>query len=551
MPGYNCSTITVSRITVSRTTASRTSNPFARVSRFRAAGCCLLAWSLAMALPLAAYANEALQQAAEAGDVAALDKLLSAELDVDSPMLDGSTALHWAVLHDQAEAVAMLLKAGADVEARNRNSMFPLHLAALNGSKEVAALLVAAGADVNAALPNGETVLMTAARTGTEAVIDLFLSHGALVDTRDPEYQQTALMIAARENHPGAVNLLLRHGAEVNVHTRLGPMPVHLPPCKGTGCGSEGLGINRSGVPDRGERYEQKGGMNPLLYAAREGNVEVARALLAAGADIEAPEANGITPLLMATLNNKHDVAYLLLERGAEVNVEDFWGRTPLFAAVDYRNLDMNSSFEDSPVTNNIDRGPILALIQRLLDAGADVNARTREWHPEKKWLYALNDVTWVDMTGQTPFLRAALSGDVEVMRLLLEHGADPHLTTYGGTTPLMAAAGVNWTVAQTYTVSDAASLEAARLCLELGADVNAANTMGLTALLGASNRGFNDMIRLLAANGARLDVEDAVGRTALRWAEGVFLAAVGAQQKPETIALLKELMDEAGLAHE
>src|SRR5690606_23245723 len=286
---------------------------------------------------------------------------------------------------------------------------------------------------------------------------------------------------------------------------------------------SEGLGINRSGVPDRGERYEQRGGMNPLLYAAREGNTEVASALLAAGADMEATEANGISPLLMALLNNQLETAYLLIDHGADVNVHDYWGRTPLFAAVDYRNLDLNSSVEDSPVTNHIEREPIFTMIRRLLDAGADVNARTLEWPPEKKWLYALNDVTWVDMTGQTPFVRAAFSGDVPVMRLLLEYGADPHIATFEGTTALIAAAGVNWTVAQTYTESDAASLEAATLLLELGADVNATNSMGLTPLLGAANRGFNDMIRLLAANGAKLDVADAVGRTALRWAEGVF----------------------------
>jgi ankyrin repeat protein len=127
-------------------------------------------------------------------------------------------------------------------------------------------------------------------------------------------------------------------------------------------------------------------------------------------------------------------------------------------------------------------------------------------------------------------------------MRLLLEHGADPNLPTQAGTTPLMAASGVNWVVAQTYTESPQSLLEAIRLCLEHGADVNAANSMGLTALLGAANRGANDIIRLLAANGARLDVVDKEGRSALRWAEGVFLAAVGAERKPATIALLEEL---------
>jgi ankyrin repeat protein len=128
-------------------------------------------------------------------------------------------------------------------------------------------------------------------------------------------------------------------------------------------------------------------------------------------------------------------------------------------------------------------------------------------------------------------------------MRLLLEHGADPNLATAAGTTPLMAASGVNWVVAQTYTESPQATIDAVKLCLELGADVNATNSMGLTALLGAANRGANDVIKILAARGARLDVKDKEGRTALRWAEGVFLAAVGAERKPETIALLEELV--------
>ena len=146
-------------------------------------------------------------------------------------------------------------------------------------------------------------------------------------------------------------------------------------------------------------------------------------------------------------------------------------------------------------------------------------------------------------MTGQTPFLRAALSGDMTLMRLLLDRGADPNIPTLGGTTAFMAAAGVNWTVAQTYTVSKEEQLEAVKLCLEKGADVNAVNSMGLTAVMGAANRGSDDIIKFLFEKGARLDVKDAVGRTAVTWAEGVFLASVGAERKPSTVTLLQKLM--------
>jgi ankyrin repeat protein len=235
-----------------------------------------------------------------------------------------------------------------------------------------------------------------------------------------------------------------------------------------------------------------------------------------------------------------------LLSKGANVNADDFWGRTPLWAAVEYRNLDMNNNDQDSPTDNGVDRAPVLVMIKELIDAGANVNARTRELAPVRRWLYSLNEVSWVDFTGQTPFLRAALSADTATMRLLVQHGADPNLPTLAGTTPLMAAAGVNWVVAQTYTESVQARLDAVKLCLELGADVNAANSMGLTPLLGAVNRGSNDIIELLVQRGARLDIKDKEGRTPQRWAEGVFLAAVGAERKPATIALLERLIAES-----
>jgi ankyrin repeat protein len=280
-----------------------------------------------------------------------------------------------------------------------------------------------------------------------------------------------------------------------------------------------------------------------LLYAARDGLTDIAERLVLAGADLELAEANGIRPLLMSLLNGQLDVARILVDSGAELDADDFWGRTPLFAAVEYRNLDMNNRDQDDPVDNGIDREPFLEFIEYLLERGADVDARTREVPPSRRWLYSLGDVSWVDFTGQTPFLRAALSGDTSVMRLLVEHGANPGIATNAGTTPLMAAAGANWVVAQTYTESPEALLEAVELCLELGNDINAVNSMGLSALIGAANRGSNDIIRLLADSGADLHVIDVEGRSAVRWAEGVFLAAVGAERKPETIALLEALI--------
>jgi ankyrin repeat protein len=489
--------------------------------------------------------RSALISAAERGDAAAVGALLQAGQDVNAATVDGTTALHAAVHADRLDIADRLLRAGAKVSAADRYGITPLYFACLNGNADMITRLLDAGADPHTPDPGGETPLMTAARTGATAALRVLLTRGARVDDRDPEFGQTALMLAVREDHRDAVALLLEAGASPDAQTRKGTVPAFVPPCKGTGCGSEGVGINRGGVPDRGRRAEVKGGMTPLLYAARDGRVAAARRLIEARADIERPDANGIRPLLMAVLNNNLEVARLLLAKGANVNADDFWGRSPLWAAVEYRNLDMNNNDQDSPTDNGVDRAPILEFIKELIAAGANVNARTRELPPARRWLYSLNDVSWVDFTGQTPFLRAALSADTATMRLLLAHGADPNLPTLAGTTPLMAAAGVNWVVAQTYTESVQARLDAVKLCLELGADVNATNSMGLTALLGAVNRGSNDIIEELVARGARLDIQDKEGRTPLRWAEGVFLAAVGAERKPATIALLERLMAE------
>jgi ankyrin repeat protein len=451
---------------------------------------------------------------------------------------DGTTALHWAVRADDLKKVEALITAHANVKAADRYGITPLNLAAVNGNAVIMKKLLDAGADPNAVDLTGETVLMTAARTGSPEAIKLLLDRGANANAVDPEFAQTALMLAVRENHPAAVKALIEREAALNVRTRVGPTPAFRPPCKGTGCGSEGVGINRGGIPDRGQRAAINGGMTALLYAARDGRLEEARLLVGAKSQIQLADPNEITPLLMAILNGHLDVATFLLDQGADINAADFWGRTPLWAAVDLRNMDL-----DHGVDKGVDRAPAFDFIKLLLDHGATVNARTKEYHPGRRWLYSLGDVSWVDMTGQTPFLRAALSGDTKVMRLLLERGADPNIPTLAGTTALMAAAGVNWTVAQTYTVSKEALMEAIKICLEHGADVNATNSMGLTAVMGAANRGSDDLIKFLVEKGARLDVKDATGRTPVSWAEGVFLASVGAERKPSTVDLLQKLM--------
>ncbi len=231
-------------------------------------------------------------------------------------------------------------------------------------------------------------------------------------------------------------------------------------------------------------------------------------------------------------------IANLLLDAGANVNAMDWYGETPLWAAVDLRNLELGPADKATGI-----RDEAFALIERLLEAGAEPNARTREFPHERRYIVTVvGSVAWVDLTGQTPFLRAAAAGDLRVMRLLLAHGADPNIATDAGTTPLMVAAGVNWAVAETFDEGPAALLEAVQLAHELGNDINARNSMGLAAIHGAANRGANDVIEYLAANGARLDVPDREGRTPLDWAEGVFLATHPPVRKPDTIALLERL---------
>jgi ankyrin len=472
-------------------------------------------------------------------DMSAVRELLAKKVDVNAPGTDGTPALHWLVRTGDTGAASLLIKAGADVKLANRLGITPLALASTNGDAAMMRLLLDAGADADEVDIAGETMLMAAARAGTAEGAALLLDRGVAIDATDRNSQGTALMVAVREDQPAVAKLLIARGAQVNAKTRPGAEPRWVLPNSVPGFG-HGIGIVRGGLPPRGSRAPVSGSLSPLLYAARDGRLEIARMLVDAGAEIEQTDGNGITPLISAITNNHPDVARLLIDRGANIKAVDWYGRTPLWAAVETRNMDVdNASF-----VNSIDRAPFLGLIQVLLDKGADPNVRMKEVPPIRRaFLRVTGSLSWVDFTGQTPFVTAALAGDVSVMRLLLEHGADPKIPTFEGTTALMAAAGVNWVVDQTYDEGPAALLEAVKLCYDLGLDVNAVNTMGLTAVHGAANRGSDDIIRFLAEKGARLDVKDKEGRTPLVWAEGVFLATHPAKPKPSSIELLNSLM--------
>jgi uncharacterized protein len=505
----------------------------------------MVALAVAFAQPDPAGADQRLVQAAARADLAAVRMLLRERAEVNGPDADGSTALHHAVWADDLAMTDELIKAGANVAATNVFRITPIYIATENGNAAIARRLLDAGANVNTTDSTGDTLLMAAVRAGNRDLVQLLLERGAEVNTSEPDLGHTALMYAVREDAAGLVSLLLARGAAIEASTRVGAKPAVRPP--GAGGGSHGVGIVRSGVPPQGEQLPTPGGMTPLLFAARDGALASAKTLVGAGAKLNTADPNGMTPLMMAITNNHLDVAELLVETGADVRAADAYGRTPLWAAVEIRNLDTRNGATD----NGVDRDAAMRLIAALLEKGVDTNARVKEFPPQRRYMLPLGSLEWVDFTGQTPFIRAAQSADVAVMRLLLEKGADPSITTFNGTTALMASAGVNWVAGQTFSESPARWLESVELCLELGADVNAVNEMGLTAVHGAANRGSDDIIELLARHGARLDTPDKQGRTPHVWAAGVFLATNSPVAKPSTMALLKRLLEPAGKGNE
>ena len=479
----------------------------------------------------AASADSVVADAVMRGDTAVLRTLPRDRKAIDAPQPDGTTALHWAIRRDDLAAAELLIKAGADVKVTNRYGITPIGLAASNGSAAMIRALLDAGVDPNTATADGETALMTAARTGKVDAATVLLDRGADVNAKDTVHAQTALMWAVIEHHTEMVQLLLARGSDVNARTNVTMPKGEFVPARAGGASGTGI-IRQRALPTA------NGGMTSLLFAVRDGNAAMMRLLLDRGADLDRSSGNHTSPLLIALLNGQIRIATELLERGANPNAADDYHRAALFAAIDLRNFN-RERYTD--IGN--DGGDALDLIKALLKKGSDPNTRTDTVPVHGLMQF---DASWVNFDGQTPFVRAALSGDIQVMRLLLENGADPNVPTTQGTTALMAAAGINWIPGQTYSHSESDYIEAVKLCLALGADVNASNSLGFTAMHGAANRGWESVIEILAEHGGRVNVKDKEGRTPLTFAEGIFLAVRPPEAKPKAMALLKRLMADA-----
>ena len=501
----------------------------------------------------------------------------------------GETPLHSAVYRDDLQAVERLIAGGANVRAANREGVTPLAMACLAGNLPIVERLLKAGADPKERGPNGETMLMFAARNGNVALITRLVAARVDVNAREELRGTTALMWAAEQRHPEAVKALLAAGADPAIATGPAGLPQnYMAPrvnvaavqqarerrARAAAAGrtyDEQLAFERSQAPRGQGQAPQRppdddsdliqaglvgsggGGLTALVFAAREGDIESAKALVGRGAKINQTTEYGWTPLLTAVNNRNYALAGMLIERGADVNLLNKGGWTPLYLATDNRNIEGG----DYPVPKpDLDH---LEIIKALLKHGANPNARVHD-NTLTRTIFTMQ---WFFEDGATAFVRAAQSSDIELIKLLLEYKADPFMATANGDTALTAAGGIGWVEGVTYERSPQENVEALRLLLDLGFDPNGANSEGRTALMGAALKGRNAAVQLLVDRGANLDQHDrgsrdtdkigsaAAGHTwqALDYAEG--LVRVGVQSAtayPETAALIRRLLKEHGL---
>ncbi len=427
----------------------------------------------------AAARELAVVAAVKSADTAALRALLEQRADVNDAEGDGATALHWASYRDDLESADLLIRAGANVNATNDLGATPLWTASLNGSAAMTRRLLHAGANPNLALLSGETPLMVASRSGAPAVVDQLLAACATVNARGAR-GQTALMWAVAQKHPDVVKALVARGADIHARSEVL---------------SQVMAVAPHGLPEY-NRSIPSGGDTALMFAARVGDLESARVLVAAGANVNDADAWGVSATMLAAHSGFAGIVELLLGKGADPNVSTP-GFTALHEAVMRRDQRMTAA---------------------LLARGANPNARIRAWTPTRRLSKDFNFDPMV--VGATPFWLAARFSDPAVMRLLLKHGADPlfvHRAEYHAgdpaerrtqvTTALMAATGMGggtpW-VQPSRADRESLTLEAVKLAVELGIDLNVENTDGRTALDAAQVLKNEAVVTFLVARGAK-----------------------------------------------
>jgi len=489
-------------------------------------------------------ATSELADAAMARNALTVRSLLQKKADVNAPQVDGTTALHWAVRYDDLDTADLLIRSGARVSTANREGVTPLQLAAMNGSASMIDKLLKAGADANAALtPSGDTALMMAARTGTPEAITVLLEAGANVNAKESWGGTTALMWAASEQHTAAVKLLLDHGADVNARSNF--------VAAANGRGFEG---RTPAVPKAEQKVEEfaSGWLTPLMFAAREGDLESARLLVNAGANVNAIAGDGKDALGLAIFNGNYDFASFLIDSKSDVNHADTQGFTPLFWAVDRRNMETAPNF---PWMITADPLP---LIKKLLDAGANPNALVNNT-PRARMRAGSPRIVFA-----TALMRAAFSADLELVKMLLSYKGDPKIISSDGETMIEAAAGLGFIQGYSKGKTAAERLEVVKLFVGLGADVNQADDYGITPLMVAGNMGDTAVIQYLVDAGADLGAYDlgkkndgAFGASVeplmpVDYAIGVgtFVPNNAVIIHEDAVALMFRLMKEKGITH-
>ena len=472
----------------------------------------VLGWSVT------AYAQSALAviEAVKVRDLDMTGTLIEEGADVNAPQGDGATALHWASHWNDLDAASLLIRAGADVNAANELGATSLWLAAINGSATMVKRLLEAGAKPNVALKMGETPLMAAARSGNGRTVEQLLAHGADIDAREHERGQTALMWAVAQQHADVARVLIRNGADLDARTKVYYQ----------------LENTAGNTNSSGNFRMAHGGSTPLLFAARNGDVETAKVLVEAGANVNDTAASGASALVLAAHSGHGPLAIYLLEQGADPNAAEA-GYTALHAAV------LRSQIE---------------LVNALLDDGADANALVEHGTPGRR--FSADYSIRAQLIGVTAFWMAAKYGELEILRTLAKRGADPHLVPKPPVSALQAAMGMpggsleNRRDRTGKSPPDPAeeerlTLELGRFILALGVNVNAADAEGNTALHHAVLKDFESVVGFLASNGADVNAANKRGRTPLVLAETAqTIPGTNALKgtRPKVAALLRRL---------